>query len=252
MKTEKPIVFFDLETTGTDTNKDRIVELSVVKVQNGDVIKKHHFYINPQINIPKEASDVHGITNEKVEGCPVFSEIAFMLHDFLTGCDLAGYNSDRFDIPLLQNEFSRVGIVFPEEDTNTIDMYKIEQIINSHKLDATYKRYTGNDLNDAHTAEADTFATIEILGHQLVVLQEMNDGVELDAKAIQDLCMGEKERVDFGGQLYRKDGSVYFNFGKNKDKKVTDDIRYAEWCLSANFSKDFKDNLLKALNPENK
>lgn len=251
MKIVKPICFFDLETTSVEVNTARIVEISVIKVDENQVITKHHFYVNPLMPIPKGASDIHGITDEKVQGCPTFSEIAPNLFEFFSGCDLGGYNSDQFDIPLLQTEFARVGMVFPEDGTNTVDVLKIERLINSHKLGDTYKRYTGNDLTDAHSAEADVLATIEILNHQYHNLSNAIGVANYTLEDVQQFCMGEKERVDFAGQLYRKDGEVYFNFGKNKDKRVRDDIPYAQWCLNANFSNEFKKFLRQALNPEN-
>lgn len=155
MNIERPIVFFDLETTGTDIAKDRIVQIGAIKIApNGDKEVKN-VLVNPTIPIPEGASAVHGIYDKDVQDKPLFKQIAKSMLQWLQACDLAGYNSDNFDIPLLAEEFARVGIEFPEQDCVYIDIIKIERLINSHKLGETYQRYTGKELTDAHDALAD-------------------------------------------------------------------------------------------------
>lgn len=236
IKLIKPIIFFDLETTGVSIQHDRIVQIAVIKipVNSGDSIERKVHLIDPGIPIPKEASDVHGITDEMVQGKPKFFQIAKALKDVMTGCDLAGYNSDVFDIPLLIQEFHRCKILFPDWDLNVIDVIKIERILNSHKLSETYKRYMKKELDDAHDAMVDTDATLEVFLKQLDYLKNQPD-LEMSIQSIDKFCQGENERFDLAGKCFIKDGIVYWSFGKNMNQPILKDTSYLNWVLNSDF-----------------
>lgn len=247
MKLDKPIVFFDLETTGVNTSKDRIVQIALIKIYPNGEQEQKSTLINPTIPIPAGATEVHGITDEMVKDAPTFSQIAKSLLEQIGGCDLGGYNSDSFDVPLLIEEFSRASIEYPREgdNINFVDALRFERLLNSHKLTDTYKRYTGKDLEGAHDALNDVVATAEV-----VLSQIEKYGQELTPKEIDELCQGDKKRHDYAGKLYEVDGEVYWNFGKHQDQKVADTIQYASWVLSADFPKDTKNRITKIIKSE--
>lgn len=247
MKLERPIVFFDLETTGVDVVSDRIVQIGALKINPDGSEDEKNVLINPTIPIPKEASDVHGVSDEDVKGKPVFKQIAKSFLGWLEGCDLAGYNSDNFDIPLLAEEFYRVGLEYPTEDTHFIDVIKIERLINSHKLEDTYKRYTGETLEGAHDALADIKATYAIFKKQL----EQNNEFQVSISEIETICRGNRNRVDFAGKLYSEDGLIYWNFGKHTGTLVSDTPNYINWALKQSFSQDTKKHLKQIQNDLN-
>jgi DNA polymerase-3 subunit epsilon len=254
IKLSKPIVFFDLETTGVSITSDKVVQVAITKIfPNGEIVNKTKF-INPERPIPKEATEVHGISDDMVKDSPTFKQIAKALKDEFTGCDIGGFNSDNFDIPLLSTEFEKCGIVFPDDDVNLLDVLKIERIVNSHKLGETFKRYTGNDLENAHDASADTDATRIVFEHQipklLEILKTQNEDFdgELTIESIDKFCQGENERFDFAGKTYIKDGIVCWSFGKCKDKNVLDDRNYLNWVLSNDFPLETKNKLKSLLN----
>ena len=167
LKINKPICFFDLETTGVDTMKDRIVEIAVIKIFPNGNRESKKYLINPEMPIPKEASDVHGITDEMVADCPTFSKYAKNLNEYMGDSDLGGYNSNSFDIPMLVEEFKRSGIVFDLKNRNYVDVLNIEKQVSSRKLGDVYSRYTDKILEGAHDALIDIEATIEILDNQI-------------------------------------------------------------------------------------
>lgn len=242
---QRPIIFFDLETTGLDVSTARIVEIACIKIDvDGNRTEKHSI-INPTIPIPKEASDVHGITDEKVQGKPKFIELSKSLYAFFYGCDIAGYNSDNYDIPILVEEFSRCNIVFGDWNLNTIDVYKVEQLLRPNKLSDVYKRYTGKDLKDAHSALSDVNATLEILLHQY-------DGKdEATPQEIEEFYRAKK-RYDLSNKMYLdSEGNVCWSFGKNSNKPIQNDMKYVEWVLQQKtFSKETKikiSNYLKSI-----
>ncbi len=233
---QKPIVFFDLETTGVNTSSDRIVQIGAIKRLADGTEEVKNVLINPTIPIPEGATMVHGISNEDVQDKPKFVQVAKSFASWLAGCDLAGYNSDNFDVPMLIEEFSRAGIEFPEEGTNFIDVLKMERMVNSHTLENTYKRYTGEELKGAHDALADVRATLEIFNRQL----EKNEELPKDAAAIDAYCQGDNKRVDYAGKLYQKDGGIYWRFGKHKGKLVSETASYAKWVLDSDFPSETK------------
>lgn len=245
MKLNRPIVFFDLETTGVNVTKDRIVQIAIHKIDlNGEQTSKK-LLVNPGIPIPAGATEIHGITNEMVAGSPTFKQISKSLAEQLYGCDLAGFNSDVFDIPLLIEEFNRVGIEFPDPEVNIsfVDVLKIERRVNSHTLSETYKRYTGKDLDGAHDAMVDVMGTAEILMEQLEKFDKSMTAEELDV-----FCQGDRKRVDYAGKLYEDDGEVYWSFGKHKDCLVKNERQYADWVLRSDFPEDTKKRIRTILN----
>ncbi|AHK11349.1 DNA polymerase III epsilon subunit [Flavobacterium sp. phage 1/32] len=239
MVLQKPIVFFDLETTGTDVAKDKIVQLACVKINLDGSIEEKEILLNPTIEISKEASEVHGITNEMVKDKPLFSQISKALFAYFFGCDIGGYNSDSFDVPLLIEEFSRCGIDFPTWDLNFIDVLKHERLINTNKLGDVYKRYTGKEIENAHDALSDVRATIEVLRHQIKGREE-----EVSPESIDLFCQGDKKRFDIAGKaFYNLEGVVCWSFGKNINKPITNDRNYLDWVLNNDFPKETKEKL---------
>lgn len=230
-------VFFDLETTGVDVTNDRIVEISLVKVDS-DLKVIDHFtsLINPTIPIPQGASDVHGITDEQIESAPTFKKAGKMLFEFVDGCDLAGYNSNRFDIPLLVNEFARAGITLDVSDVNVIDVYQIETKFRPNTLEAVYKRHTGKDLGGAHSADVDTMATLEIFKSQL---NKFN--LPLKFNEIENMMLEGNKRLDLGGKLKYVDNKITWGFGKHVNETVSKaHSNYINWILGADFPSDLK------------
>ena len=235
LKLSKPICFFDLETTGIDITKDRIVEISILKVYPNGNKESKTWLVNPTIPIPKAASDVHGITNERVAGEPTFKELAKQIHNMIKDSDLAGYNSDRFDIPLLAEEMLRAEVDFDLGNRVSVDVQTIFHKMEQRTLSAAYKFYCGKDLIDAHTASADTNATYEILKAQL----DRYDSLENNIKKLSEFTY-RKQIADFAGFIgYNDKGEEIFTFGKHKGKRVEDifdeEPGYFGWLLGADF-----------------
>ena len=235
LKLSKPICFFDLETTGIDITKDRIVEISILKVYPNGNKESKTWLVNPTIPIPKAASDVHGITAERVAGEPTFKELAKQIHNMIKDSDLAGYNSDRFDIPLLAEEMLRAEVDFDLGNRVSVDVQTIFHKMEQRTLSAAYKFYCGKDLIDAHTASADTNATYEILKAQL----DRYDNLENNIKKLSEFTY-RKQIADFAGFIgYNEKGEEIFTFGKHKGKRVEDifdeEPGYFGWLLGADF-----------------
>lgn len=237
---KSPLVFFDLETTGVNIVKDRIVEISFVKVcPNGQEICKTR-RINPDMPIPPEATAVHGITDEDVKDCPTFKEIAKSLAAQIEGCDLAGYNSNRFDIPLLAEEFIRADVDIDLNRRKFVDVQTIYHKMEQRTLSAAYKFYCNKDLDNAHTAEADTMATYEVLKAQLDRYPELQNDIDFLSK-----YSSFTDNVDFAGRMiYNDKGEEMFNFGKYKGQRVTDvlkkDPSYYAWIMNGDFALNTK------------
>lgn len=235
LKLSKPICFFDLETTGIDITKDRIVEISILKVYPNGNKESKTWLVNPTIPIPKAASDVHGITDERVAGEPTFKELAKQIHNMIKDSDLAGYNSDRFDIPLLAEEMLRAEVDFDLGNRVSVDVQTIFHKMEQRTLSAAYKFYCGKNLIDAHTASADTNATYEILKAQL----DRYDSLENNIKKLSEFTY-RKQIADFAGFIgYNDKGEEIFTFGKHKGKRVEDifdeEPGYFGWLLGADF-----------------
>ena len=232
---KNPLVFFDLETTGIDIAKDRIVEISMVKVMpNGEEIVKTR-RINPGMPIPPESTAIHGITDEDVKDCPKFKEIAKSLAAQIEGCDLAGFNSNRFDIPMLAEEFLRAGVDVDLNRRKFIDVQTIFHKMEQRNLTAAYKFYCHKDLANAHSAEADTMATYEVLKAQLDRYPELENDVNFLSK-----YSSFTNNVDFAGRMvYNEKGQEVINFGKYKGRVVEEvlksDPSYYAWIMNGDF-----------------
>jgi DNA polymerase-3 subunit epsilon len=252
----KPLAFFDLETTGLNIASDRIVEISVVKIMpNGDKEIKTKL-INPTIPISKESIGIHGITDEKVKGKATFKEVATEINDFIAGCDLAGYNSNRFDIPLLAEEFLRAGIDFDVKNRNLVDVQNIFHKMEQRTLVAAYQFYCNKDLTDAHSAEADTTATYEILEAQV----EKYTDLKGDTNFLSEFSQMTKNVDLLGRFVYDENNIAVFNFGKHKGKAVTEVLQrepgYFSWMMNGDFPlytkkvlKDIKESMKQLPKP---
>ena len=235
LKLKRPIVFFDLETTGVDTAHDRIVEISMIKIMpDGERIVKTR-KLNPEMHIPEAATAVHGITDEDVKDCPRFAQVAKSLAQFLTGCDFGGFNSNRFDMPVLVEEFLRAGVDVDFKRRRFVDVQNIFHKMEQRTLVAAYKFYCDKDLTDAHSAEADTLATYEVLKAQLDRYPEL----ENDIDALADFS-SRGETADYAGRIvYDDKGSEVFGFGKYKGRRVEDifeqEPSYYSWMMNGDF-----------------
>ncbi len=237
---KNPLVFFDLETTGTDIVNDRIVEISYLKIFPNGTEESKTMRINPEMHIPEGATAIHGISDEDVKNHPTFKEVAKILAKDIEGCDLAGYNSNRFDIPLLAEEFLRAGTDIDLKKRKFVDVQTIFHKMEQRTLSAAYKFYCEKELIGAHGAEADTKATYEVLKSQLDRYPDLKN----DINYLSDFSAYSKN-ADFAGRIIFDDKGVeYINFGKYKGRKVTDvlkeDIGYYGWIMSSNFSLDTK------------
>lgn len=241
---KNPLLFFDIESTGLSVATDRIVELSAVKVMpNGDQeIKTRR--LNPTIPISAEAQAIHGISNEDVADCPTFKEVAKSLANWMSGCDFAGYNSTKFDIPMLAEEFIRAGIEFDFRKRKLVDIQNIFHKMEQRTLGAAYKFYCGKVLENAHSAEADTLATYEILMAQLDRYEELKNDVQF----LADFST-KNRNLDYAGAIVLNDKDVpIFNFGKHKGKSVEsilnkEDPNYYSWIMNKDFTLDTKNVL---------
>ena len=232
---ERPICFFDLETTGTNIVKDRIVEIAIIKIFPDGKQNEKIWRVNPECSIPSEATLIHGITDQDVQNEPSFKELSNDIYNFIKNSDLAGYNSDRFDIPLLVEEMLRADINFNFDNVRTIDVQTIFHKMEQRTLGAAYKFYCDKNLDNAHSAEADTLATYEVLKSQLDKYEEL----ENDTKFLAEFSSRNKF-ADFAGFInYNKEGLECFSFGKHKGKLVTDVLNkepgYFGWLLNADF-----------------
>ena len=235
LKLTRPICFFDLETTGTDICKDRIVEISIYKVFPNGNKENRTWLVNPEMPIPAVTTAVHGITNQKVANEPTFNELSHTIYNMIKDSDLAGYNSDRFDIPLLAEELLRAGLDFDMKSRVSVDVQTIFHKKEERTLSAAYKFYCQKNLENAHSAEADTMATYEILLGQL----ERYPDLENDMKSLSEYTT-RKKSVDFAGFIiYDKDGDECFTFGKHKGAKVEKVLDaepgYYGWIQNADF-----------------
>ena len=248
----KPLAFFDLETTGTNVSKDRIVEIAVVKVMPNQEISTKSSRINPTIPIPIESSMIHGIYDKDIVDCPTFADVAHTFAQFLQGCDLAGFNHIKFDIPLLMEEFSRVSVDFDINNRKLVDAQKIFHMMEPRTLSAAYKFYCEKELEGAHNAEKDTMATYEVLKAQITkyegrkVKDAKGNETELiknDMTVLHNLSFDKL--VDLAGRMvFNEKREELFNFGKYKGQKVEDvlkkDPAYYDWIMNGDFAIDTK------------
>jgi len=242
LQLKKPLAIIDLETTGVNLGLDRIVEIAIVKILTDStrIIKRK--LINPGMPIPKSASDVHGITDEMVKDAPVFKQVAHELKQVLDGCDIAGYNSNRFDIPLLMEEFLRAQVDFDMKNRKLLDVQNIFHKMEPRTLSAAYKFYCNKNLEGAHGAEADASATYEILEAQIDKYPDLGNNIDSILKVI-----GEDQIVDFARRFIMENGTEVFNFGKFKGRPVSDVLKsepqYYDWIMKGDFPQHTKQKL---------
>lgn len=238
-----PLIFFDLETTGVNITKDRIVEISYIKVFPNGQEQEKTIRVNPGMPIPPEATAIHHITDEDVKDKPLFKDMAKDLSHVFEGCDIAGFNSNRFDIPLLMEEFLRAGVNFDISKRKFIDIQTIFHKMEQRTLVAAYKFYCNKDLNDAHSASADTRATYEVLKAQLDRYSSLENDVDYLSK-----FSSQNRNVDLAGRIVLNDQNVeVFNFGKYKGQPVEEvlrrDIGYFGWMMQGDFPQNTKNVL---------
>jgi DNA polymerase-3 subunit epsilon len=240
LKLERPLAFFDLETTGVTVGADRIVEISILKVfpDGKKDVKTHR--VNPEMQIPEHVSEIHGIYNQDVANEPTFEQLAPNLYLFLNDCDLAGFNSNKFDIPVLVEEFYRVGYDFDVMSRKWVDVQNIFHKMEQRTLVAAYKFYCDKDLTGAHSAEADIKATYEVLLAQLERYDELENNVDF----LHEFSR-RGNHADLTGRLaYNEQKEIVFNFGKHKGKLVVDVLSqepsYYSWMMKGDFSQTTK------------
>ncbi len=235
LELKRPIIFFDLETTGIDTTKDRIVEISMIKIMpDGERITKTR-RINPTIPIPAQSSAIHGIMDEDVKDCPTFAQVARSMEQFVRGCDFGGFNSNRFDLPVLVEEFLRAGVDVDFKRRNFIDVQNIFHKKEQRTLVAAYRFYCDKELTDAHSAEADTLATYEVFLAQL----ERYDDLPKDIEGLAEFSTQNKI-ADYAGRiLIDENGVEVFGFGKFKGESVAKvferESSYYGWMMNGDF-----------------
>ena len=240
LKLTRPLVFFDLETTGTNITHDRIVEISIVKLMPDGTVVERSRRLNPEMPIPAEATAVHHITDDDVAGEPTFRQVAASLSKLLQGCDIAGFNSNRFDIPLLDQEFHRAGVDFDLNGVRFVDVQTIYHKKEPRTLVAAYRYYSGKELEEAHSALADTRATMEVLMAQLDVYDDLP--VELDG--LSEFA-NPNRNVDLLGRLIYDDNKrEVINFGKYKgrlaEEVLASDPGYYNWIMQGDFAQNTK------------
>ena len=247
LKLIRPLAFVDLETTGVNLGIDRIVEIGMVKIlPDGNKSVKRKL-INPEMVIPQSSIDIHGITNDMVKDAPTFKQAANDIKQFLDNCDLSGYNSNRFDVPLLMEEFLRVEVEFDMKGRRLVDVQKVFHMMEQRTLSAAYKFYCEKNLEGAHSAEVDALATMEILEAQVQRYPQMGNTVESILK-----FTGEDVIVDFARRFVMDKGVEVFNFGKHKGRPVTEVLKaepqYYDWMMRGDFPLHTKQKLTEILN----
>ena len=245
LKLKRPLLFFDIESTGLNVATDRIVEISMVKVMPDGSRDVKTRRVNPTIPIPEAARAVHGISDEDVKDCPTFAQLAKSMMAWMEGCDIAGYNSLNFDIPMLTEEFMRVGLDPKFRERNLVDVQVIFYKTEPRTLSGAYKFYCGKNLEDAHAAEADTMATLEVLEAQL----DHYPDLENDVAALADFTKRQK-MLDYAGRIVLDEHDVpIFNFGKHKGRSVREVLEqepsYYTWMQNGDFTQDTKNVLTK-------
>ena len=248
---ERPLVFFDIESTGTNPYRDRIVEIAVIKVMPDGSRQEVVRRINPSMPIPAGASAVHGIYDDDVKDAPTFDVVAQNLYNYLEGCDLAGYNIVKFDVPMLQEEFKRCGLTLNMQNRKLIDVFNIFCRLYPRNLTAAYKFFCGGNLEDAHSALADTDATVAVLLGQLAKHPELPRET---AGLAEFSAARDADFIDSEGRLKFSGDDAVINFGKNSGRRLKDlaaeDPGFLRWMLRSDFSDDVKAVIQKALQGE--
>jgi DNA polymerase-3 subunit epsilon len=251
LKLERPIAFIDVETTGMNPNSDRVVELSILRIQpdGREEYKSHR--VNPGVPIPADATAVHGITDADVSGLPTFHQYAKSVRDFLEGCDIAGFNVIKFDLPCLEAELARADVEFSRGGRHFVDSMVIFHQRERRDLEAAYHKYCGGEMENAHCAEEDAKAAAQVLDGQLGMYRDLPQ----DVAGLGSLCYDVPENcVDSEGKFVWKEGEAVFNFGKHTGytlREVSENNSdYLAWILSKDFSPEVKDIVIKALSGE--
>ena len=244
----RPVAFIDLETTGVNLSSDRIVEIAIVKVLPDQERQVKRKLINPEMAIPKASSDIHGITDEMVKDAPTFKQAANEIKQYLENCDLGGYNSNRFDIPMLMEEFLRAGMDVDLTDRRMIDVQHIFYSMEPRTLSAAYKFYCQKELVNAHSAEVDIQATVDVLLAQLQRYEQLGNSVDSILGAI-----GEEKIIDYARRFsYDDKGNEIFNFGKFKGRPVSQVLKsepqYYDWMMKGDFPLHTKKKLTELFN----
>jgi len=244
----RPIAFLDLETTGVNLSTDRIVEIAIVKIMPDNTRQVKRKLLNPEMQIPVASSDIHGITNEMVKDAPTFKQAGNEIKQFLQDCDLGGYNSNRFDIPILMEEFLRAGMDVDLSNRRMIDVQHIFYSMEPRTLSAAYKFYCQKELINAHSAEVDINATIEVFMSQLERYNQLGNNVDSILSVI-----GEEKIVDYARRFsFDEKGVEVFNFGKYKGKSVSDVLKsephYYDWMMRGDFPLHTKQKLTEIMN----
>lgn len=247
LQLNRPLAVIDLETTGINISSDRIVEIAIVKIMPDGSRQVKRKLINPEMPIPPGSTEVHGISNEMVKDAPTFKQAANEIKMFMANCDLAGYNSNRFDIPLLVEEFLRAGLDIELNDRSLLDVQRVFHMMEQRTLSAAYKFYCDKVLDGAHSAEVDALATWEVLEAQVKRYPQMGASVDAIVK-----FTGEDQIVDFARRFVMENGVEVFNFGKHKGKPVTlvlkQEPQYYDWMMKGDFPLHTKQKLTEILN----
>lgn len=240
LQLERPLIFFDLETTGVDPATDRIVEMGFIKLHPDGTREAKERRINPERPIPPATTAIHGISDADVADCPTFRQVARSLYTWIEGCDLAGYNSNKFDVPMIVEEFLRAGVEIDLSEIRLVDVQNIFHKKEQRTLAAAYKFYCGKDIENAHSAAADIEATLDVLVAQL----EKYDDLQGDVAFLSDYSK-MNQNVDLAGRIVlREDGVELFNFGKHKGRPVVEVFRaepsYYNWMIKGDFTLNTK------------
>lgn len=241
----RPIAFFDIEGTGLDISKDRIITIAIKRLSGDGSTQSAAWMVHPGFPIPKESTEIHGITDADVAHCPPFESVASEVLNFLFGCDLGGYNLRNYDIPLLYEEFSRAGLDWNLDGVHVIDASMIFRLKEPRDLTAAVAKYCGRKMEDAHDAGADVQATIDVFFGQLAAYPDLR---EMNLEQVATFSKGEDKRLDLAGKLaLDKDGDPCFMVGNPRGRKVRDDISFGYWMLNKDFSNNTKTVLKKVL-----
>lgn len=247
LQLKKPLAFIDLEATGMNMSNDRIVEIAIVRISTDNTKQVKRKLINPEIPIPPEITLIHGITNDMLQNAPVFKQVANEIRQFLDNCDLGGYNSNRFDVPMLVEEFLRAGIEFDMKGRRLLDVQKIYHMMEQRTLSAAYKFYCEKDLEGAHGAEADAAATCEVLEAQLEKYAHLGNTIDSILK-----FTGDDLIIDFARRFVMDNGVEVFNFGKYKGRPVPEILKnepqYYDWMMKGDFTLHTKMKLTEIFN----
>jgi DNA polymerase-3 subunit epsilon len=243
----RPLVILDLETTGINLGSDRIIEIALLKIAPDQTKQVKRKLINPEMPIPPQSSEVHGITDEMVKGAPTFKQAANEIKQFIDQCDLGGYNSNRFDIPILAEEFLRAGLEFDVRGRKLVDVQRIFHTMEQRTLSAAYRFYCNKTLEGAHSAENDASATWEVLEAQIQKYPQLGNDLDTVMK-----FLGDEQIVDFARRFVFENGVEVFNFGKHKGRAVADVLKsepqYYDWMMKGDFPLHTKQKLTEILN----